>query len=154
MLGEERLHVDADTRPVTYTAKRTGTVREVWILEGVEAFKYHVIERSDPEDPPLVELGRFLVRVSGVDRCLRPTAFKQEAAGRAKAERLSKQRIVLSHKAARVLLARLEAEGLTCPHCLAHTRDMRYIDRSPRRDVMSHFICRSCGRSFAPEDLE
>jgi hypothetical protein len=41
--------------------------------------------------------------------------------------------------------------GLTCPGCGQHSKDIRFIDKSP--DAKSYFICKACGRSFRPEDL-
>ena len=45
----------------------------------------------------------------------------------------------------------LRATGLTCPPCGQHSKEIRFIDKSP--DAKSYFICRLCGRSFRPEDL-
>jgi hypothetical protein len=45
----------------------------------------------------------------------------------------------------------LRTTGLTCPGCGQHSKDIRFIDKSP--DAKSYFICRACGRSFRPEDL-
>lgn len=149
----DRLHFS--TLPAV-VAKRTGEERDLWLLEGVEDHEYHLIERTSPKEPELVEFGRFLVEVSGVDRCRRPPTARElrsKASARAKVERARKQKTVRSHQAARLLLRQLEAEGLTCPHCRARRRDMRFIDRSPSTDWMSAFICKSCGRSFAPDEI-
>ena len=45
----------------------------------------------------------------------------------------------------------LKADGLRCPHCKVLSKEMRFIDVPPPQQA--HFICRSCGRSFRPEDL-
>jgi len=45
----------------------------------------------------------------------------------------------------------LRTTGLTCPGCGQHSKDIRFIDKSP--DTKSYFICKACGRSFRPEDL-
>jgi hypothetical protein len=41
--------------------------------------------------------------------------------------------------------------GLTCPNCSVYTSDFRFIDKGPA--AKSYFICKTCGRSFRPEDL-
>jgi hypothetical protein len=46
----------------------------------------------------------------------------------------------------------LKATGLTCPFCHQLSKEIRFIDRSPAG--ISCFICRNCGRSFRPGDLE
>jgi hypothetical protein len=45
----------------------------------------------------------------------------------------------------------LKATGLTCPLCHQHSKEIRFIDRSP--NAKSYFICKNCGRSFRPEDF-
>ncbi len=45
----------------------------------------------------------------------------------------------------------LTAVGLTCPGCGRHSKENRFVDKSP--DAQSYFICSACGRSFRPEDL-
>jgi hypothetical protein len=45
----------------------------------------------------------------------------------------------------------LRAVGLTCPGCGRHSKENRFVDKSP--DAESYFICGACGRSFRPADL-
>ncbi|MGB2634310.1 MAG: hypothetical protein WAM58_10275 [Candidatus Acidiferrum sp.] len=45
----------------------------------------------------------------------------------------------------------LRAVGLTCPGCGRHSKENRFVDKSP--DAKSYFICSACGRSIRPEDL-
>jgi hypothetical protein len=49
------------------------------------------------------------------------------------------------------LASSLKIEGLTCPACNYHSKDSRFVDRSP--EAKSYFICSACGRSFRPEEL-
>jgi transcription elongation factor Elf1 len=49
------------------------------------------------------------------------------------------------------LASSLKIEGLTCPTCNYHSKDIRFVDRSP--EAKSYFICGACGRSFRPEEL-
>jgi hypothetical protein len=70
---------------------------------------------------------------------------------RATLEEKSKE-LVRTHKdRCHELAQSLRTTGLTCPACGQHSKEMRYIDKSP--DAKSHFICQLCGRSFRPEDL-
>lgn len=62
----------------------------------------------------------------------------------------SRQEAIATHAESNALAAgwaeRLQAEGLTCPSCQRHTRNIRYYDKGP--DQRSYFICQECGRSF------
>jgi len=50
------------------------------------------------------------------------------------------------------LASSLKIKGLTCPGCNYHSKDIRFVDKSP--EAKSYFICNACGRSFRPEDLQ
>lgn len=80
-----------------------------------------------------------------LDRCAHPEWAERTA--QLRVEALSR-----SNSTARILASTLESEGLTCPHCLRHSRDIRFIGHS--RSEPLYFICRECGRSFVPADLE
>ncbi len=66
-------------------------------------------------------------------------------------ERQGKESIAARNRRFHELAQVLKAEGLTCPHCGRHSKDVRFIERTP--DSGSCFICRSCGRSFRVEEL-
>jgi hypothetical protein len=128
-----------------------------WLLEGVQGDRYHVIHRWSPEPGPLVDFGEYLLRVSGV-REYRPNPPAQgrlmraleQAAG--EADRMRSEDVRRSNEMASRLAAALAHEGLTCPHCHQQTREIRFTDRGPK--AKSLFVCRLCGRSFRPEDLQ
>jgi len=62
------------------------------------------------------------------------------------------EELMMAHNLRCHELARsLRATGLTCPGCGRHSKDNRFVDKSP--DSKSYFICSACGRSFRPEDL-
>jgi hypothetical protein len=56
-----------------------------------------------------------------------------------------------NHGRCRELMQSLTATGLTCPGCGQHSKEMRFMDKSP--GAKSYFICEACGRSFGPETL-
>jgi hypothetical protein len=62
-------------------------------------------------------------------------------------EELMKAHNLRCHELARSL----RAVGLTCPGCGRHSKENRFVDKSP--DGKSYFICSACGRSFGPADL-
>jgi len=70
---------------------------------------------------------------------------------RATLEEKSKELVRTHNDRCHELARSLQAAGLTCPACSRHSKEIRFIDKSP--DAKSYFICRLCGRSFRPEDL-
>jgi hypothetical protein len=81
-----------------------------------------------------------------LDHCAHPEWAEQAA-------RLREEQLRRSNSDARALASKIETEGLTCPHCRQHTYNVRYVKHS-RSDTLSYFICRKCGRSFAPADFK
>ncbi|HTF24484.1 MAG TPA: hypothetical protein VK937_11295 [Candidatus Limnocylindria bacterium] len=71
---------------------------------------------------------------------------------RATLEEKSKELLRTHNDRCHELARSLRATGLTCPACGQHSKEIRFIDKSP--DAKSYFICRLCGRSFRPEDLQ
>jgi len=71
---------------------------------------------------------------------------------RAALEEKSKELVRTHNDRCHELARSLRATGLTCPACGQHSKEIRFIDKSP--DAKSYFICRLCGRSFRPEDLQ
>lgn len=47
---------------------------------------------------------------------------------------------------------KIERDGLSCPHCGIHSRDIRILDGDDERK--SYFVCRKCGRSIGLRDFE
>ena len=80
-----------------------------------------------------------------LDGCAHPE-WAEHAAQRAANE------LRLSNLHAQQLAVTLESEGLTCPHCRKHTRDIRFVEHP--QSGPSYFICGGCGLSFVPADLE
>jgi hypothetical protein len=80
-----------------------------------------------------------------LDGCAHPEWAEQAAQRAADALRRSNVK-------ARALAATLASEGLTCPHCRQHTKDIRFVEPSSSEEL--YFICGECGRSFVPADLE
>jgi hypothetical protein len=80
-----------------------------------------------------------------LDGCAHPEWAEQAAQRAADALRRSNVK-------ARALAATLASEGLACPHCCQHTKDVRFVEPSLSEEL--YFICRECGRSFVPADLE
>jgi hypothetical protein len=80
-----------------------------------------------------------------LDSCAHPELAEQAAQRAAEALRRS-------NVEARALATTLTFEGLTCPHCRQHTKDVRFVE--PSRSDQLYFICQRCGRSFVPADLE
>ena len=70
---------------------------------------------------------------------------------RATLEEKSKELVRTHNDRCHELARSLRATGLTCPSCGQHSKQIRFVDKSP--DAKSYFICRFCGRSFRPEDL-
>jgi hypothetical protein len=148
-------------RSMSAEVSRMGMDGYRWFLEGVGNGEYHVIRRWCPEEPPLRAFGGFLLEVSGV-RAYRPSpeierterlaaeatrqAYDEAAARRSEA-------IARSNAKAVRMAAQLDAVGLTCPRCHAHTRDIRFF-MSDSSQVRSHFVCRLCGCSFDPDDVD
>ncbi len=50
------------------------------------------------------------------------------------------------------LVTRVTQQGLTCPHCHQHTKDMRVMQANEQ--TSPHFICRLCGRSSRVSDYK
>jgi transposase-like protein len=65
---------------------------------------------------------------------------------RATLEEESKELVRTHNDRCHGLAQSLRTTGLTCPVCGQHSKEMRFIDKSP--DAKSHFICQLCGRSF------
>ena len=80
---------------------------------------------------------------TGLERAKHAAELAAEAAAEA---------VRRSNLEAHALSSRIDSVGLTCPHCHQHTRDIRFIDRSPV--AKSYFICGECGQSFVPAELE
>jgi transposase len=80
-----------------------------------------------------------------LDDCAHPEWAEQAA-------QLAADALRRSNVDARALATTLASEGLTCPHCHQHTKDIRFVE--PSRSGQLYFICRKCGRSFVPVDLE
>ncbi len=142
------------------TTARMGLDGEMWLIECAQRGKYHVLYRWSPEEQPLLALAACLWLASGVDQ-YRPDPHlelqrnAERASSRASAERaaeLRAARIRRSNVSARTLAATLGSDGLTCPHCCQHTKDIRFVDNS--RSGESYFVCKQCGRTFVPADLE
>jgi hypothetical protein len=70
---------------------------------------------------------------------------------RAEMKKESEETMRTHNRRCHELAKTLSATGLTCPGCGWHSKDLRFIDKSP--DAKSYFICGACGRSFRPEDL-
>jgi len=67
---------------------------------------------------------------------------------RATLEEITKELVRTHNDRCQELAQSLRATGLTCPACGQHSKEIRFIDKSP--DAKSYFICRLCGRSFRP----
>jgi hypothetical protein len=70
----------------------------------------------------------------------------------AKRKKEKEELIRMHNRRCQELASSLEIQGLTCPRCNYHSKDIRFVDRSP--GTKSYFICSACGRSFRPEDLQ
>ena len=114
-------------------------IRERFSDWEVEAAGIRVEMGSD--DRPILEEDVLAV----LDHCAYP-----ERAGQA-AQRAAEE-LRRSNQQARALAATLTSDGLTCPHCRRHRKDVRFVE--PSRSERLYFICRACGGSFVPADLE
>ena len=61
-----------------------------------------------------------------------------------------RQEAIRAHNdAAKIIAQRVKTQGLRCPHCLEHSYETQFVDRSPTE--WSFFQCPSCSRTFRLE---
>ena len=86
---------------------------------------------------------RYAVTIEQFQQLQEEIAREQAEENASLAERLKKL-----NAPAEKLAGILQREGLTCPHCHRHTKNMRVMGFG-----VAYFVCRLCGRSFDVEDL-
>jgi len=57
--------------------------------------------------------------------------------------------IRVHNEAAKMVAQKVKKDGLRCPHCLEHSHEVQFIDRSPTG--WSFFQCPACGQTFRLE---
>jgi hypothetical protein len=70
----------------------------------------------------------------------------------AKRKKENEELIRAHNRRCQELASSLKTKGLSCPACNYHSKDFRFVDRSP--EAKSYFICSACGRSFRPDDMQ
>jgi hypothetical protein len=115
---------------------------------------YHlVIEAIEKSLPGLRQaLPTALAVLESVDVRAKKALFDQQRQDRERRQEAQRKARQIHNRACLELANVIERDGVKCPHCGKHTKNVRFLDIA-HKDKKSYFICRECAHSFEPADV-